>query len=222
MKKLLITFSLILILVTGCGTKMGTPTAKVEEFLGKYQSMDSEVLTQLDSVIATDSAMSDNQKKEYKSLMEKQYQNLSYKIKSEEIDGDNASVDVEIEVYDYATSITKSKNYYNEHRDEFMENDTDNSQSNEETKENDKETDESGEIIGGVVEDATDSIGDAVEDMLEKSEKFIDYKIKQLKDVTDKAKYDITFYLSKDENDEWVLDDISDSDRQKLHGLYEG
>lgn len=222
MKKLLITFSLILILVTGCGTKMGTPTAKVEEFLGKYQSMDSEVLTQLDSVIATDSAMSDNQKKEYKSLMEKQYQNLSYKIKSEEIDGDNASVDVEIEVYDYATSITKSKNYYNEHRDEFLENDTDNSQSNEETKENDKETDESGEIIGGVVEDATDSIGDAVEDMLEKSEKFIDYKIKQLKDVTDKAKYDITFYLSKDENDEWILDDISDSDRQKLHGLYEG
>lgn len=222
MKKLLITFSLILILVTGCGTKMGTPTAKVEEFLGKYQSMDSEVLTQLDSVISTDSAMSDNQKKEYKSLMEKQYQNLSYKIKSEEIDGDNASVDVEIEVYDYATSITKSKNYYNEHRDEFMENDTDNSQSNEETKENDKETDESGEIIGGVVEDAADSIGDAVEDMLEKSEKFIDYKIKQLKDVTDKAKYDITFYLSKDENDEWILDDISDSDRQKLHGLYEG
>ena len=222
MKKLLITFSLILILVTGCGTKMGTPTAKVEEFLGKYQSMDSEVLTQLDSVIATDSAMSDNQKKEYKSLMEKQYQNLSYKIKSEEIDGDNASVDVEIEVYDYATSITKSKNYYNEHRDEFMENDTDNSQSNEETKENDKETDESGEIIGGVVEDAADSIGDAVEDMLEKSEKFIDYKVKQLKDVTDKAKYDITFYLSKDENDEWILDDISDIDRQKLHGLYEG
>ena len=222
MKKLLITFCLILILVTGCGTKMGTPTAKVEEFLGKYQSMDSEVLTQLDSVISTDSAMSDNQKKEYRSLMEKQYQNLSYKIKSEEIDGDSASVDVEIEVYDYATSITKSKNYYNEHRDEFMGYDTDNSQNNEETKEDDKETDESGEIIGGVVEDATDSIGDAVEDMLEKSEKFIDYKIKQLKDVTDKAKYDITFYLSKDENDEWVLDDISDSDRQKLHGLYEG
>ena len=222
MKKLLIIFSLILMLVTGCGTKMGTPTAKVEEFLGKYQSMDSEVLTQLDSVISTDSAMSDSQKKEYKSLMEKQYQNLSYKIKSEEIDGDSASVDVEIEVYDYATSITKSKNYYNEHRDEFMGNDTDNSQNNEEIKENDKETDDSGEIIGGVVEDATDSIGDAVEDMLEKSEKFIDYKIKQLKDVTDKAKYDITFYLSKDENDEWVLDDISDSDRQKLHGLYEG
>ena len=220
MKKLLITFSLILILVTGCGTKMGTPTAKVEEFLGKYQSMDSEVLTQLDSVISTDSAMSDNQKKEYKSLMEKQYQNLSYKIKSEEIDGDNASVDVEIEVYDYATSITKSKNYYNEHRDEFMENDTDNSQSNEETKENDKETDESGEIIGGVVEDAADSIGDAVEDMLEKSEKFIDYKIKQLKDVTDKVKYTITFNLSK-KDDKWVVDDISDMDRQKIHGLFE-
>lgn len=217
MKKLLITFSLILILVTGCGTKMGTPTAKVEEFLGKYQSMNSEVLTQLDSVISSDNAMSDNQKKEYKTLMERQYQNLSYKIKNEEIDGDRASVDVEIEVYDYATSITKSKNYYSEHKDEFM-----NDNSENKSNENKTETDESGEIIGGVVEDATDSIGDAVEDMLEKSEKFIDYKIKQLKDVTDKTKYDITFYLSKDEKDEWVLDDISDIDRQKLHGLYEG
>ena len=217
MKKLLITFSLILILVTGCGAKMGTPTAKVEEFLGKYQSMNSEVLTQLDSVISSDNAMSDNQKKEYKSLMEKQYQNLSYKIKSEEIDGDRASVDVEIEVYDYATSISKSKNYYSEHQDEFMNN---NSEYN--SNENKIETDESGEIIGGVVEDATDSIGDAVKEMLEKSEKFIDYKIKQLKDVTDKTKYDITFYLSKNENDEWILDDISDVDRQKLHGLYEG
>ena len=217
MKKLLITFSLILILVTGCGTKMGTPTAKVEEFLGKYQSMNSEVLTQLDSVISSDNAMSDNQKKEYKTLMERQYQNLSYKIKNEEIDGDRASVDVEIEVYDYATSITKSKNYYSEHTDEFM-----NDNSENKSNENKTETDESGEIIGGVVEDATDSIGDAVEDMLEKSEKFIDYKIKQLKDVTDKTKYDITFYLSKDEKDEWVLDDISDIDRQKLHGLYEG
>ncbi len=214
MKKLLIVLSLILVLMTGCGTNMGTPTAKVEEFLGKYQSMDSAVLAQLDSVISTDEKMSDEQKKEYRSLMEKQYQNLSYKIKSEEINGDNATVDVEVEVYDYATSITKSKNYYSEHRDEFLDDDDDN--------DNTKETDESGEVIGGAVEDAGDAIGDAVEDMFDETTKFIDYKIKQLKDVTDKAKYDITFYLTKDENGEWVLEDISDIDRQKIHGLYEG
>ena len=47
-----------------------------EEKLGKYQSMDSEVLTQLDNVISNDTTMDDTQKKDYKSLMEKQYQNL--------------------------------------------------------------------------------------------------------------------------------------------------
>lgn len=194
MKKLLIIFSLLLVTLTGCGTNMGTPTKKVEEFLGKYQSMDSSVLTQLDSVIASDKTMSDEQKKEYKSLMERQYQNLSYKIKSEDIDGDRAEVVVEVEVYDYATSINKSKNYYNEHKDEFLD-DTD---------------------------DNDNSVGDAIADIAHETSKFIDYKIKQLKDVTDKSIYEIKFYLSKDNNGEWVLDNLTDIDRQKLHGLYEG
>ena len=218
MKKVLLVFSLILLFMTGCGTDMGTPTAKVEEFLGKYQKMDSEVLTQLDSVISTDEKMSDSQKDEYRGLMEKQYQNLSYKIKNEEIDGDKATVDVEIEVYDYATSITKSKKYYNDHRDEFMD-DTDN---NTDKNNSSEEVDEGDEVIGGVAEDAADAIGDSVEDMLDETKKFVDYKLSQLKDVTDKAKYDITFYLSKDEDGEWELENISDVDRQKLHGLYEG
>lgn len=218
MKKVLLVFSLILLFMTGCGTDMGTPTAKVEEFLGKYQKMDSEVLTQLDSVISTDEKMSDSQKDEYRGLMEKQYQNLSYKIKNEEIDGDKATVDVEIEVYDYATSITKSKKYYSDHRDEFMD-DTDN---NTDKNNSSEEVDEGDEVIGGVAEDAADAIGDAVEDMLDETKKFVDYKLSQLKDVTDKAKYDITFYLSKDEDGEWELENISDVDRQKLHGLYEG
>lgn len=217
MKKVLLIFSLCLLFMTGCGTDMGTPTAKVEEFLGKYQKMDSEVLTQLDSVISTDEKMSDDQKNEYRGLMEKQYQNLSYKIKNEEIDGDKATVDVEIEVYDYATSITKSKKYYNDHRDEFMDDD-----SKEDDDNSAKEVDEGDEVIGGVAEDATDAIEDAVEDMFDETKKFVDYKLSQLKDVTDKAKYDITFYLSKDENGEWELENISDVDRQKLHGLYEG
>lgn len=198
MKKLLILFSLVLILATGCGTRMGTPTKKVEEFLGKYQSMDSEVLAQLDSVISSDTSMSDEQKKEYQGLMEKQYQNLSYKIKSEEINGDNATVLVEIEVYDYASSISKSKEYYNEHRDEFIDDD----------KNNDM--------------DDNNTVGDLIEDVTAETVKFIDYKIKQLKNVTDKVKHEIKFYLTKNEDNEWVLDDITDVDRQKIHGLYEG
>lgn len=49
--------------------------------------------------------------------------------------------------------------------------------------------------------------------------KFIDYKIKQLENANDKIKYTINFTLSK-VDDNWQLDDITDIDRQKLHGLY--
>lgn len=194
-KRLIILLSLFGLLVSGCGNT-NTPTSKVEEFLGKYQSMDSEVLTQLDNIISNDTSMSDTQKKDYQSLMEKQYQNLSYKIKDEKIDGDEAEVLVEIEVFDYANSILESKEYYNEHRDEFKSDDS----FNEDQK------DESGEVVGGEIDNITS---------------FIDYKIKQLKDVTDKAKYEITFHLTK-EDGEWVVEDISDEDRQKIHGLFEG
>lgn len=193
-KRLIILLSIFGLLVSGCGNS-NTPTSKVEEFLGKYQTMDSDVLTQLDNIISNDTSMNDTQKKDYQSLMEKQYQNLSYKIKNEKIDVDQATVLVEIEVFDYANSILESRKYYNEHRDEFESDDSFN---------NDQK-DESDEIVGGEIDNLAS---------------FIEYKIKQLKDVTDKAKYEITFHLTK-EDGEWVIEDISDEDRQKIHGLYE-
>ncbi|MBE6158063.1 MAG: hypothetical protein E7160_04675 [Firmicutes bacterium] len=192
---------LTLVLFTGCGNMENTPTKKVEELLGKYQSMDSEVLTQLDSVISSDTNMSDSQKKEYRSLLEKQYQNLSYKITDENIEGDSATVDVEIEVLDYATNISESKKYYMEHKDEFKNNDKNDYSDND-----------------SLVEDAKDAIDD-VSDGLDNVATFIDYKIKQMKTVNDKVKYTITFNLTK-ENGKWQVEDLSDIDRQKIHGLY--
>ena len=53
-------------------------------------------------------------KEKYKDLLEKQYQNLSYKIKDEEIEKDTATVVVEIEVLDYKTAINKVKEYKND------------------------------------------------------------------------------------------------------------
>ena len=50
-------------------------------------------------------------------------------------------------------------------------------------------------------------------------EKFMDYKLEQLDKVKDKVKYTINFTLVKEDN-EWKLDDITEIDRQKLHGLY--
>ena len=208
-KKIIIFGSILLLLFTGCTTN-NSPSKKVEEFMSKYQSMDSEVLTQLDSVVSSEATMSDEQKKEYKALMEKQYQNLSYKIKNENIDGDRATVDVEIEVYDFATSINKSKKYYDEHKDEFKDekatiNTNDNTtEENPNAKTGDKDND---------VTDTSDN-ADSVSS-------YIDYKIKELKDVTEKVKYTITFNLTKNDNDEWEIEDISDDDRKKIHGLFE-
>ena len=177
MKKL-VAVCLGLLLLVGCTNMANTPSEKVEDFLSKYQKLDDDVLTQLDVTIDNDSDMDDDQKKDYRSLMEKQYQNLSYKITDEKVDDDMATVDAEIEVYDYQTSITKSKEYFDENKDEFVTDD--------------------------------DEIG---------IKKYTDYKIKQLKDVTDKTTYTITFNLTK-EDGEWKLQDITDTDRQKLHGLY--
>lgn len=177
MKKLIAIFSVLLLLV-GCTDTNNTPSKKVEDFLSKYQKLDNDVLTQLDVTIDTDTEMDSDQKKDYKSLMEKQYQNMSYKITDEKTEDQTATVDVEIEVFDYASSIAKSREYFNDHKDEF-----------------------------------------ATDDDKNGTKKYHDYKIKELKDVKDKTTYTMTFNLTK-EDDEWHLEDISDTDRQKLHGLY--
>ena len=199
MKKVMKIFLVVIfsLFIVGCGNIMSTPTNKVEEFLGKYQNMDDDVTIQLDEVLDSED-MSSEQKEKYRSILEKQYQNLSYKIKNEEINGDNATVDVEIKVLDYATTINDAKKYYEEHKEEIDK------KYNEEHKDN-------------VVEDAVQG----VEEALEKSAAYIDYKLKELENVTDTISYDITFYLSK-ENGKWKIQDLSDVDLKKIHGLYEG
>ena len=189
-----------MLLVAGCTNTMETPTTKVEEYLGKYQRLDDEVSTQLDQVLDDDNTMSDDQKDQYRALMEKQYQNLSYKIESEEINGDSATLDVEIEVLDYATTIADAKEYYQEHKDEIE-------------KENDQEQSDN----DNVVEDAVEG----TEEAIEKSAAFIDYKLKELESVSDTTTYTITFYLTK-EDGEWQIQNLSDLDLEKIHGLYEG
>jgi len=198
--KVVLGFGFLLLFLAGCGNMANTPTQKVEEFLGKYQTMDEDVITQLKQVLSDDKTMNDEQKDKYRALMEKQYQNLSYKIENEDIDGDKATVDVEVEVLDYATTINKSKKYYEEHKDEIEK------ENQEDKKDNDN-----------VIEDAADDLETAVKE----SSAYINYKLKELESVSDTTTYTITFYLNK-ENGDWKLQDISDSDRQKLHGLYEG
>lgn len=181
MKKIFIMLITIL-LITGCGKNMATPTSKVEELLNNYQNLDNQVDYDIDRVINKEEYMNDEQKKDYRNALERQFQNMSYKIKKEEIDGNKATVDVEIEVLDYKSSYDKSKKYFVENSKEFIDDD----------------------IVDGKVEEIAE---------------YITYKIKELANVGDKVKHDVTFSLTKKDK-EWVIDDIDEENIEKLLGIY--
>ena len=163
MKNILIITLLISVFLLGCEKMMETPTSKVENFLGRYQRLDKDVLKELNNIIEDEQDMTEEEKLEYKKLLEKQYQNLSYKIKKEIIAKDTATVDVEIEVLDYKNAINKSQ------------------------KECEKD--------------------------------LIQCKLKEMKNINNKTKYDLTFTLNQEEG-KWVIENLNETAVKKLHGLY--
>ena len=179
MKKIL--FSILAILTfAGCTNMMQqTPTSVVEDYLHKYQTLDEDLLDQLKAVLDMDN-LNDENKTAYEDVMKRQYQDLDYEVKDEKIDGDEATVEVEIKVYDYQSISKDTDKYLEEHKEEFYG--------------TDKEVD---------------------------MDKYMEYRIGKLNDAKDKVTYTIYFTLTKDKDDKWVLDDLSEQERLKLHGLYE-
>lgn len=179
MKKIISFICITLLLFTsGCGKINNTPTKKVEAMLNNYQTLNEDVLDDLNKTIDTESDLTDEQKTKYKDILKKQYQSLTYEIKDEEIDGDNAEVEVEIEVIDLTKSIADSETYLNENTDKFKN--------------------DSGEF-------------DQV--------KYTDYKLDKMKDADVKVKYTLELTLTNSDN-EWVVDNLTETERQKIHGIY--
>lgn len=81
-----------------------TPTSKVEDLFTKYQTIDNDIESGINSVLEEQN-LTDTHRERYRKLLETQYRNLSYQIKDELVDGDTATVLVEIEVIDYKKSI---------------------------------------------------------------------------------------------------------------------
>lgn len=123
MKKVLYIFTFLLIL-TGCGMMNNTPTKKVEELLNKYQTNDSSVINDLDNVLTSDYSLSEDERREYSEFMKKHYQDMKYKIKQETIDGDSATVEVEITVRNYASAVNDANDYRLSNSDKFDEENT--------------------------------------------------------------------------------------------------
>ncbi len=215
MKKIIVTLMVILLSACTLGSAV-TPRQKVSEFLDKYKNQNTDIISQLEETIETDITNTDHRDR-YKTLMTNQYKNMEYEIIEEIVEEDNAVVEVEITVYDYASAIRNSNDYLNNNPDKFTnedqatietdddtENNNDTDMINEENAEDEttKESDNDSGIIGNYDED-----------------KFMDYKLSQMENVTDTVKYTIEFTLTK-VNDEWQLDELSNSDIEKLHGIY--
>ena len=103
MKKKILLLVIFTFLLIGCSMS-NTPTSKVEELLSKYQRLDNDISMGINSVL-DEQNLTDIHKERYRKLLEDQYKNLSYEIKDEIIDGDTATVIVEIEVIDYKKAI---------------------------------------------------------------------------------------------------------------------
>lgn len=181
MKKLFSILSIALIM-TGCslGKDMdNTPTKRVEEYLNNYQTLNSNVLTELDSIVDQELSFDEDQKTTYRDILKKHYQDLTYTIKEETVNGDKATVEVEIEVNDYTKALKEAEGY--------------------------RKTNES---------DLTDDKGVFDEG------KFNDYKLDLLKKNKERVKYTIYFSLTKTD-DKWKLDKLTETEEEKILGIYE-
>lgn len=112
MKKILLLFFSI-IFFSGCSTTLAGDA--VETYLMKFKNHEEEVLKSLDELISYEN-LSLKQQEQYRLVMKRQYQDLTYKTVQEYYNGDKAIITEEIEVYDYNKSKRETKEYYEEHQ----------------------------------------------------------------------------------------------------------
>ncbi len=115
MRKILMMF--VILLSTGCMVG-STATTPVEGYLSSYTNLEYEVLLDMEKVIEEEDLTSD-QKDIYRSILKKQYQDLSYEIVNETYDENEATVEVKITVYDYYKIEKESADYLKNNVDEF-------------------------------------------------------------------------------------------------------
>lgn len=174
--KLLLVIGISFILV-GCGCMKKTAKGAVQDYLNQYKNLSSNVITSMDDVV-NDENLTDSQKEKYRDILKRQYQDLKYEIVNEKYDGDNATVEAKITVYDLYKVQKDANNYLTNNGDEFKEN--------------------------GVYS----------------NDLFMNYKLDKMKKVTDTIDYNIIFNVIKDDKGNYKVNDLSNSDLEKIHGVY--
>ena len=178
MKKILVILCAIL-LFTGCSCSLNDtkPEEAVETFFEKYRNKDDNIITQLMDTIENED-LTDDAKKDYQDLMEKQYDQFAYVIKDMKEENNEATATVELTVLNYRSAILKAEEELESNPEKF--------------------NDEEGNIS---------------------EEKYMNYKIEKMQEVTDTTTHTIELSLTK-ENGMWKVNQLSSDDISKLHGLY--
>ena len=180
MKKLFLTLGVLLscLALTGCALTRSSAKDAVKLFLDQYKNLSTGVLTDLENVIDEED-FTNNQEETYRDILKKQYSDLKYEIVEEKYDGDTATVEAKITVYDLYKAQNDAAAYLNDHQDEFKD-----------------------------------------EDGIYDNNKFLDYKLEQMKKMNDTVEYTITFDVVKNEDGKWQVKELTDDDLEKIHGVY--
>ncbi len=176
MKKIIVLFMMIMSLF-GCNLS-NTPTNEVEKYLDNFKKLSDDVLLDVDNVVSGEDLNSEN-KETYKKVLLRQYENMKYDVTSENIDGNNATVKVNVTVFDYYKTSENANTYMNEHVNEFND-------------------------VNGIFDNNL----------------FNTYRLGELLKTNDVTTHEITFYLKKDTNGNWVLENPNKETLEKLNGFY--
>lgn len=118
MKRFLIILSCLFLMV-GCSWN-NTPSKKTEELLKKYQTLDEGVISDLELTTEGSSLSNEKDKENYMKAMKMQYSDMKFKIVNEVVEGDEATVTVNISVYDFYKVQKDADKYREDNEDEFL------------------------------------------------------------------------------------------------------
>lgn len=167
---------LLLLFTFGCMNN-NTASDAVKDYLNSYNNLDTKVLDDLETEVIKEN-LTLEQSDKYRSILKKQYKDLSYKIIKEEKEDDITLVTTKISVYDLYKAQSDASLYLADNMNEFY--------------------DENGKY---------------------NSDKYLDYKLEQMKNVTNKVEYTIVFEVEK-EDDKYRVLQPSETDLEKIHGVY--
>lgn len=124
MKKVFVLLLVSIMCLTGCALLSSSPKDEVSKFFNKYKNNDQVVINELNDFLAGED-LDDETLEDYREIYLRQYSNMDYVIKDELIDGDKATVEVQITVFDYYKTNKLAGDYFTANQADFIDEDGD-------------------------------------------------------------------------------------------------